>query len=129
MGLGEPRLTVAKMQFWVRRARRNIEQARHAMRAALLVRQALPQNHIAAAFPMDGPCPGEVLQACKKTLCGCKPFRMELRVAARQPAKVAVIWGRLIGKRREEVDFRARLSPAKKNMRIEKRKGFVLCNC
>ena len=96
------------------------------MSVAGLVGEALPQNHVAAAFAMRRPRFNESAQTGKKRLRRREAFRVQLGIAARQPAEFAMVGRRLIGKRRKESDVRARLLPAGQNMRIEKRERFVL---
>src|ERR1700730_12797077 len=125
MSLGETRLLVAEMEIAFRKTKRRAKKSRHGMGMAGLIGQALPQNHVAAAFATRGPSFHEPAQSGKKTLRRRQPPRVKLGVAAGQPAEIAVVRRRLIGERRKERDFRARLSPARQNMRIEKRERFI----
>ena len=63
---------------------------------------------------------GEAAQAFKKTRRRGEPPSVKLWVAAGKPAKITILGRQLIGERRKEGDFRARFSPARQNMRIDK---------
>lgn len=125
MRLDKARLPVAEMELGFRKAERRPEKSRHGMDMADLIGQALPQNHVTAAFAMRGPSFHEPAQTVEKALRCREPSRVKLGIAAWQPAEIAMVRRRLIGERRKESDFRARLSPARQNMRIEKRERFV----
>ena len=85
----------------------------------------LAQHHVAAAFAMDRPGLRKTRQP------GAKPGRrreragMELRIAAGQPAGIAVARRRLVGKRREGDDLGAGAPPAVENVRIDEAEGLI----
>jgi hypothetical protein len=65
--LSETRRPVAELQFALPKTEGHIEETSHAMGMACLFRQALPQNHIAAAFAMRGLCLREAAHAFETT--------------------------------------------------------------
>jgi len=125
MRLGKARLPVAEMQLAFRKTKGRAKQARHAMGMACLIGQALPQNHIAAAFAMRGLRLREAAQAFEETFRRRDPSCVKLGIASRKPKKIAIFRRRLIGERRRENDVRSRPSPARQNMRIEKGKRRI----
>src|SRR5208283_5030946 len=125
MRFGKARLPVTEMQLACRKTKGRVKQARHAMGMACLIRQDLPQNHIAAAFAMRGLRLREAAQAFEETFRRREPSCVKLGIAARKPKKIAILRRRLIGERRKENDVRTRLPPARQNMRIEKGKRRI----
>lgn len=102
------------------------KQPGHRMRDPVLVGQALPQNHEAAAFTMDGTGIGELPQTRQKTRGPGQSPGMKLGIAARQPAAIGGIgWG-CVSQRRKGQDLCPGGAPACQLMRIEKAERRVL---
>src|SRR5690606_35952093 len=55
-----------------------------------------------------------------------KPPGMKLRIAARQPAGIAIVSRRLVIERRERHDLRPRLPPTVEHVRIDEGEGGIL---
>ena len=53
--------------------------------------------------------------------------RMKLGIAAREPARVAVLRRRLVGKRRERHDLSACSPPAVEHVRVDEGEGVIAC--
>src|SRR5271167_2387681 len=68
---------------------------------------------------------GELTQAFEKSGGGGEFASMKLGISAGQPAKVGIVWRRLVGEGRKEAQFRPPSSPALRNVRIEKGEGDV----
>ncbi len=121
----EPRRAIAEMQLAGRKTRGVSEQAGHGMAHAVGILEPRAQHHVAAALPMHRP---RRRKSCKSV---AKPPRigeragMKLRIAAGQPATVAVGRRRLVGKRRERHDLGARAAPAVDHMGIDEREGPI----
>src|SRR5262249_38123280 len=115
----ELRLAIAKMQLALGKARGMAKQPSHGVADAIGVFQPLAQYHVAAALAVHGPRGGELREAAAKLLRRGKRPRLQLGIAAGQPAAVAACRRRLIGKRRERDDLGAGASPAVENVRID----------
>ena len=87
--------------------------------------EASPKHHVAAAFAMHGPRRGEAREPLLEALGIGERRGMQLRIAARQPAGIAIFPRRLVGKRREGHDLGANAPPAAQYMRIDEGEGGV----
>ena len=124
----KPCFPVAQAQFALGETRRVSKQASHGMALSLGVLQAFPQHHVAAAFAVDRAGRAESPQAIVETKGVCKLAGMKLWIAAGKPAGIALIWGWLVGQRRERNDLGTGAPPALAKMRIHEREGCIRRN-
>ncbi len=95
------------------------------MGGAVRVREAPPQHHVAAAFAVDGSGGREGPQAGQERGRGGDPAAVQFGVAARQPAGVAIVGGRLVGERGKEAAFRPGPAPARQHVWVQERESRV----
>src|SRR4030088_2986540 len=86
-----------------------------------------PQHNVAATFAMDRARHCELREPRAKALRCSQRARVQLRIAAGQPATVAALGGRLVGERRERNDVRAGAPPTVENVRVDEGEGRVGC--
>jgi hypothetical protein len=123
----KPRLAIAEMELAVRKARRVAEKRRHGMDNPVGVLKAVAQHHIAAAFAMDRAGCGERPEALAEAPCAGKRCGMKLRITSGEPAGIARIGRRLIGKRGEGDDLGPGTPPTGQDMRIDEGESRVGC--
>src|SRR5260370_21548932 len=97
----EPRFPVAEMQLGRGEAGRVSEQADHCMPPPLRVLKAFAQHHVAAALAVHRAGRPKSSQPLAETIGICQHAGMSLRIAAGDPAGVAVARGRPVGGRRK----------------------------
>src|SRR5258707_8693226 len=113
---------IAEVQLARREAGRMPQQAGHGMAHPLRVLESFTEHHVAAAFAMHRAGLAKSPETALETMGVCQPARVKLRIAAGEPAGVAVIGGWLIRQRRERNDLGAAAPPAVTKMRIHERK-------
>src|SRR5579871_3046154 len=104
------------------------EQANHGMALPLCILEPLAEYHVTAALAVHWTGCAELSQPLMETMRLRKHARVQLRIAARQPAGVAIVWRRLIGQRRKTGDLSAGPPPSIAHMRIHEREGRIRCN-
>src|SRR5262249_1439480 len=114
----ELRLAITKMELALREARGVAEQASHGVANAFGVLEHLAEDHVAAALPVHRTRGGEARESFAEFVRGSELLRVKLGIAAGEPAGVAVLGRRLVGKRRERHDLCAGALPAVENMRV-----------
>src|SRR5512136_3238181 len=117
--LQEPRRPIAEMQTALGEARHMGEQAGHGVAHAARIHKAGTEHHVAAALAMHGPRRSEARKSRFELFGGAERPGMQLRIASRQPAGIAALLRRLIGKRRERHDLGALAPPPAQDMRID----------
>src|SRR6516225_3324464 len=90
-------LAVAEMKLASCKARGMTEQAGHGMADAVGVLERLAENHVSSALAVHRAGRRKSCEPLAKALRGSQSAGVELRVAAGQPAGVAVRWRRLVG--------------------------------
>src|SRR5271166_1028769 len=121
----KPRLAIAEMKLVPGKARRMAKQPGHGVARAACILQALAEHDEAAALAVYR------ARACKLRQPGAKARGrrqrpgVELRIAAGQPAAIAVFGRRLVGERRERDDLRAGRPPALDDVGIDEGEGRV----
>src|SRR5512135_463497 len=122
----QPRLAIAEMELALREARGMAEQPGHGAAHAIRILEALAENHVAAALAMHLTRRGEAGEPVAETVRRGKPPRMQLGIAAGQPADVAALRRLLVGKGREGEDLGALPPPSCDEMRVDEGEGVVL---
>src|SRR5581483_5284488 len=89
-------LAIAEMEHLLGEARRMAEEPGHGVAHAI---------HVFAALAMNFARRREPREPITKAMRRCEPACMQLRVSAGEPADVAVLWRRFVGKRREGNDL------------------------
>src|ERR1700726_12733 len=89
----KPCFPVAEVQLARREAGRMSQQADHGMAHPLRVLESFSEHHVAAAFAMHRAGLAKSPEAALETMGVCQHARVELRIAAREPAGIAVIGG------------------------------------
>src|SRR5579871_4026704 len=98
------RFAITEMQLARSEARCVSEQADHTVPYPLRVLEAFAEHHVAAAFPVHRACHGKSPQPILEPLGIRQRTCVKLRIAAGQPAGIAVRRWRFVGKRREGND-------------------------
>ncbi len=101
------------------------EQAGHRVPDTIRIFEALPQHHVAAALTVHRPRLRELREPVPKSMRGRERAGMQLRIAAGQPAHIAVRRRRLVRERRKGRDLRTRFAPACEQVRVYEGEGRV----
>ena len=121
----QPRPAIAEVEFSRLKACCMAEKPEHGVANARSIDQAVAQHHVAAAFAMHRAGLGKAHHAGAKARRGRKCPGMKFRIAAGQPARIAIGGRWFVGQRREGVDFGAGAMPAGQHMRIDEAEGGV----
>src|SRR6185436_15500455 len=97
----QPRLPVAEVHLAPGEAGGVSEQAKHTMSRAVRILERLAQHHVATAFAVDRTRRREFPYAGSEAFRGSEAAGVQLGIAARQPAGIAIVRRRLVGERRE----------------------------
>ncbi len=122
----QQRGSVAERHAPLREARDVVQQPEHSVRGAVRRDQRAAENHMATALAMHRAALGEAAHALEKPRRGGERWGVQFRVAARQPAGIAIVRGSLVGQRRERVDRGTRPPPPRQQVRIDEAEGCVL---
>src|SRR4026209_2794173 len=87
------------------------------------------RTRVPPALAVHRPCRGKAGGAVAEFVSAREPARVQLRVSARQPAGIAILRRRLVGKGRESHDLRTCAPPTIENMWIDEGESSILREC